>query len=142
MPRIDSFPRLMRIPFILRLALQTRRVTDTSNAEPPGDAVAPSPQLEKASLHLRLKIRSCARGGVQYHMKMFDENATDNFLHGITTREESWTLKQRDMTACWEKGYIWSGLWTIREAPSFANRQLTWTVRKSAAIVSITCADS
>ena len=127
-PHVNSFPRLMRIPFILCLALQTRHVKATSATQPPRDILPPAAQLDKATLHLRLKIRSCARRGVQCHIKLLDENATDNFLHGITPEEGSWTLKNEGTEAWWVKEFRWGGLWTIREAPNFANRQLTWTV--------------
>jgi hypothetical protein len=136
MPHVHSFPRLMRIPFVLCLALRTRRAKGMSSTQPPSDILPPLAQLDKASLHLRLKIRSCARRGVQCHIKLLDENATDNFLHGITPQERSWTLKKVDLESWWEKESLWYGLWTIREAPNFSNRQLTWTVRTHMMIAS------
>jgi len=68
----------------------------------------------------------CAKRGVQHLKRTFDKLPTDNFLHGLTLQESDWDLKNSSggEEAFWEKGYLWRGLWTFREAPNFVNRQL------------------
>ena len=128
LPQVPSFPRLMRIPFIVRLALQTQPVKDTAGREPPKGILPPPPQLDKASLHLKRCIRTHPRGGIENHTEVFDKNPMDNFLHGITPQEGAWLPKKADMEFYWEKGYIWQGSWIFKEAPNFSIRQLTCKV--------------
>ena len=120
----------MRIPFIVRLTLQTRRVKDkNAGEEPPKGILPPPPHLNKASLHLKRSLRTHTQGATQEHTKVFDKNATDNFLHGITPQEGAWLPKKADMGLFyWEKGYMWRGSWTFNEVPNFTNRQLIWKV--------------
>ncbi|KAF8513244.1 hypothetical protein JB92DRAFT_2924992 [Gautieria morchelliformis] len=126
MPNVSHFPRILRIPFILCLVFRTQPVNDTSGAAPPSHVLPPPAQLDKAALHLRRSIRTCARGGVHNHTRVVDKDPTDNFLHGITPQTDAWALKQTDGTSHWEQGHIWRGLLTLKEVPNFANRQITW----------------
>ena len=127
-PNLSNIPRLINTPFVLGLILQTRHVSETSDAEPPSEVIPPPPQLDKASMHLIQSLRSCAKGGVEDHTRTFDKEVTDNVLHGITPQEGTWILKKQNGELFWEKGYIWRGLWKFKEVPNFANRQLTCKV--------------
>ena len=129
LPQVPSFPRLMRIPFIVRLALQTQPVKDTASGEPPKGILPPPPQLDKASLHLKRSLRSETRGATETYTKVYDKNPMDNFLHGITPQEGAWLPKKADMEFYWEKGYMWQGSWIFKEVPNFSNRQLICKVR-------------
>ncbi|KAF8510121.1 hypothetical protein BU17DRAFT_98383 [Hysterangium stoloniferum] len=129
LPDVQSFPRLTKIPFFLCLTIRSNpgNKSELAKGSPPKDI--PEPKLDKAYLHLRRTIRACARRGVQYHTRTFDKQPTDNFLHGLTFQESDWSLKNArgGETAFWEKGYLWRGLWTFKEAPNFVNRQLRVT---------------
>ncbi|KAF8504127.1 hypothetical protein JB92DRAFT_2969032 [Gautieria morchelliformis] len=121
MPDVPRFPRTLRIPFILCLVFRTHTVKGVYGA-PPSHVLPPPAQLDKAALHLRRSIRSCAKGGVQEHKQVIEK---DNFLHEITPQTDAWALKQTEGKSYWEQGHIWRGLFTIKEVPNFANRQLT-----------------
>jgi hypothetical protein len=127
-PRVPGFPRLTRIPFVLCLTLRTQKIKGVPVDQPPDDILPPAPQFEKASMFLRRSIRSCARGGTQTHKNMYDGAPADNMLHGITPQEGAWTMNNYEQMRYWEKGYMWRGLWTFKEAPNFENRQLSWEV--------------
>ena len=128
MPRIPSFPRLTRIPFVLCLTLQTQQVDGILVSQPPQDILPPAPQLDKASLFLRQRIRSCAKGRVQIYTNTQDGEPTDNMLHGITPQEGEWTVRTYDQMGYWEKAIMWHGHWTFQDVPNFQNRQLAWEV--------------
>ncbi|KAF8512361.1 hypothetical protein BU17DRAFT_96338 [Hysterangium stoloniferum] len=126
LPDVPSFPRLTKIPFFLCLTIRSNpgNTTELARSSPPKDI--PEPKLDKASLYLRRNVRVCARHGVQHHTRTFDKQPTDNFLHGLTLQESDWSLKSASGggEVFWQKGYMWRGLWTFREAPNFMNRQL------------------
>ncbi|KAF8506231.1 hypothetical protein JB92DRAFT_2963447 [Gautieria morchelliformis] len=128
MPDVPHFPRILRIPFILCLVFRTHPVNDISGAAPPSHVLPPPAQLDKAALHLQRSIRTSVimRGAVQDHTHVFDKDITDNVLHGITPQTDAWALKQTEGTSHWEQGHIWRGLFTLKEVPNFANRQITW----------------
>ena len=131
LPQVPSFPRLMRIPFIVLLNVQTQHVKDNNaGGEPSKSILPPPPHLDEASLHLKGSIRTHTRGSTQDHSKVFNKNPTDNFLYGITPEEGMWLPKKANIALFyWEKGYMWRGSWIFKEIPNFSNRQLTWKVR-------------
>jgi hypothetical protein len=130
LPNVDGYPRASQIPFFLCLTIQTRQVPFSGETAPSSNIVPPPPLLDRAKLHLRRKIRVCARKGVQHLTKTYDKLPTDNLLHERTPRETSWIRKNTDIgdQVVWEKTYVWRGTWTFTEIPNFRNRQLTWKV--------------
>ncbi|KAF8512362.1 hypothetical protein BU17DRAFT_96339 [Hysterangium stoloniferum] len=106
LPDVPSFPRLTKITIFLCLTIRSNpgNKSELAKGTPPKDI--PEPKLDKASLHLRRIIQACARRG-----------------------ESDWSLKNArgGEEVFWEKGDLWRGLWTFKEAPNFANRQLRVT---------------